>query len=877
MGGLAGACTSSESSDDDLGGMSGAGTGTAGSNGGAGGSMPTGGGSGTAGNGIGGGAGVVTGGGAGTGALAGTGGSAGSGAQAGSGGAAAGAAGSGGGYAGASGASAGAGGASGSGGKAGSSGSAGAAGKSGGPLPAFPGADGAAGTITGGRGGDVCHVTLLDTDFSDTRPGTLRACLSNVTGARTVVFDVSGVFSLGRTATAGYVANGNGWDTASRLNIPANVTLAGQTAPGPVIIMGGSLRPGATNIIVRNVTVAPGYGNRNFNEMNDPMSGDFPDSYVFDAFDISGQNVMIDHVTTVYATDETISCNEQANNLTIQYSNVSQGQNYPQADAESSGVSYTGHALGSLLQPGSNAKVSVLHNLYAHQKGRLPRIGTEADALSVSGVGAYDDFRNNVFYNWLGTAGTGASGQAFQTNFVGNFYLAGPGGDNPTGGSATTLTNASGGTSIFNGSDGSLAKLYHSGNVKDVNKDGDANDGAALANSDFGTSSFQSNAYTQVPYMGVTATAAAAYAHVLDYAGARFWQRGAIDARIVSEVRAGTGKIMAWADDPFDSNGSEGSEWRALVATPMTARPSGYDTDADGMPNAWETTQGLNPNAADNNGDADADGYTNLEEYINEIAAWPALAALEFTGETNSRYAEIQNWLVGPSSNHTGMRKTAYWQPSRYDVARITSGTAIVDAAGQQAGALVIGGAGTLALTGGWLDAARSVTVAGRFELRAGALWTPELAHGPRGGVFDFRGGSLSAGLVRFDLVNGGGALAPGRDGVGVTNVAGNLTLSRGSLVVNVTRERSDVVRASGRVTLGGALRIEPSGAFVPRAGDSWTIVLADGGLRGRFASVTPGYVVSVVGSRVVVTYGEALECVLARSSRDPLSSRDAG
>ena len=103
------------------------------------------------------------------------------------------------------------------------------------------------------------------------------------------------------------------------------------------------------------------------------------------------------------------------------------------------------------------------------------------------------------------------------------------------------------------------------------------------------------------------------------------------------------------------------------------------------MPNTWETTNGLNPNAADNNGDTDADGYTNLEEYLNEIAAWPAIAALQFTGRNNSRYAEIQNWIVGPSKAHTGMRDTAYWQPSRYDVAQITAGTAIVDAVGQHA------------------------------------------------------------------------------------------------------------------------------------------------------------------------------------------------
>ena len=276
--------------------------------------------------------------------------------------------------------------------------------------------------------------------------------------------------------------------------------------------MGGTVKPGGTNIILRNVTFAPGYGNRSFDEpTRAPAAGDFPDSYTYDALDISGTNLIIDHVTAVYATDETVSMNELANNITVQYCNISQGQNYPQADAEATTITYTGHALGSLFQAGSNAKVSILHNLYAHLKGRLPRVGTEAAALTVAGVGAYNDFRNNVFYNWLGTAGTGAAGQASQNNFIDNFYLAGNGGDNPSGGTSTALTTSAGGTSIFNGSDATLTKVFHSGNLKDTNHDGDATDGVALANADFGTSAFQTGAFTQTPYYGVTATATAAF------------------------------------------------------------------------------------------------------------------------------------------------------------------------------------------------------------------------------------------------------------------------------------------------------------------------------------------------------------------------------
>src|SRR5262249_58094441 len=131
------------------------------------------------------------------------------------------------------------------------------------------------------------------------------------------------------------------------------------------------------------------------------------------------------------------------------------------------------------------------------------------------GGGAFTDCRNNVFYDWLGAAGTGSSGQASQNNFIGNFYRAGNGGDDASGGASTAISTSGGGTSIFNGSDASLTKVYHAGNLKDVNKDGDASDGTALANGDFGTSSFQTAAYTQTPYYGVTQTATAAYDNVL--------------------------------------------------------------------------------------------------------------------------------------------------------------------------------------------------------------------------------------------------------------------------------------------------------------------------------------------------------------------------
>jgi Immunoglobulin domain/Bacterial TSP3 repeat len=603
-------------------------------------------------------------------------------------------------------------------------------------LPAFPGAEGAARYVTGGRGGLVYHVTKLDRNFDDADPGTLRYGLTDgnfpAGVPRTIVFDVAGVFWLGRFgAESNY---DNGWNAGqSRYNLSRNTTIAGQTAPGPVIIMGGVTKAGATNTIIRNVAFAPGYGMQGFHEPpNPPTPGDFPDSYVYDALDVSGQNIMMDHLTALFTTDEAISCNELANNLTIQYCNVSQGQNYPQADAEAQTLVYAGHALAHLLQAGSNAKVSVLNNLYAHMRGRLPRVGSEI------GTGAINDFRNNVFYNWLSTAGSGASNQPSFNNFINNFYLAGPGGDSPIGGTNYQLTFVSGGTGIFSGSDSTLTRVYRSGNLKDTNKDSDPYD-TSSADGDYASSALQSAAYNV--NIGVTLSAQDAFTNVLRHTGSRWWTRPYVftlgntntistndiaayeDERLIFETATGTGKIRAWADDPFNSDPNEGVEWKALLALradPITLaapynRPPGWDTDGDGLPDAWEIEHGLNPNVPDQNGDFDNDGYSNLEEYLNDIAAWPAPGVVYFNGDTNNRYAQIFNWRVsGVPVNISGLGTVtpfSRWQPNRFDTAVISNRTVYVDAVGQEAGTLLLTDGAVLSLTNGWLKLANKLDI----------------------------------------------------------------------------------------------------------------------------------------------------------------------
>ena len=741
---------------------------------------------------------------------------------------------------------------------------------------AFPGADGAGRNVTGGRGGSVYHVTSLAGKYNDPNralPGTLAYGLSDanftvggVVQPRTIVFDVGGTIDLGS------------WDTQCRFTTGRNITIAGETAPGGITIIGGVIKVAGGNTIIRNLTVAPGYGLRNTG------TDGFPDSYVYDAFDISGQGIMIDHCSTFFATDEHISANELAANVTVQYTNVSQGQNYPNLDTNGT---YTGHAFGSLFQMGSDAKLSVHHNLYAHQKGRLPRVGSSV------GTGAVNDFRNNVFYNWLGTAGGGASGQPSFTNFVGNFFLAGPGGDNPAGGTSTAITTASGGTSIFNGASSSVTRVYHAGNVKDTNKDGDRLDGTALSNSDFSSSTLAAAAY-DAGYVGVTDTAATAFDRVLDHVGARWWTRDGVvdtvDERIIQETRTGTGKIIAWADNPSDPN--DGAEWNALKNAPLQTRAAGWDTDGDGMPDAWERSLGLDPAVANNNADFDADGFTDLEEYLNEVTAWPAPTPAIFSG-TTGRYAISSNWDTN-------------WQPSRFDTVQVNSGTVAVDAVGQHAAtvrlaaAVVAGQSPTLAVTAGGLRVAGNVIIgsatgsSGRLSLEGGRLVVAgTIATGSAtNGLFTFSGGTLAAGAIDATRITSGtgtaqgtirvgthATVAPGDVGTaGRTTVTGSLAFDAGTLAIDLGGATAAtgfqaVSAAHDRLAATGGVVLDNAGlvlSLLDQYDPAWLIphtIVSAASITGRFHAID-GIEAGGV-KRLAVTYTATSAVVTAAAAGD--------
>jgi hypothetical protein len=231
---------------------------------------------------------------------------------------------------------------------------------------------------------------------------------------------------------------------------------------------------------------------------------------------------------------------------------------------------------------------------------------------------------------------------------------------------------------------------------------------------------------------------------------------------------------------------------------------------------------------------------------LDETGAFPAPAPIVFNSATGNRYALITNW----KTNDGGVTAGSNWQPTRFDEARINSGTAVVDAAGQHAGTLKIGaqagGTGTLNITSGWLEVNTEVIIGadpaatGIVNMSGGTLSAPTLSKGI-GGTFNFTGGTLHAETVNFALVNNGGTISPGHS-VGTTHVAGDLTLNSGVLDIEIGGTgigQFDRIIVDGVAHLGGTLKVDlvdlGGGLFVPQLGNTFAF-MSSAGTSGAFS-----------------------------------------
>lgn len=202
-------------------------------------------------------------------------------------------------------------------------------------VPAFPGAEGYGAVASGGRGGRVMAVTNLN----PSGPGSLQeAC--GATGPRIVVFRVAGTI-----------------DGDIRIR-NERITIAGQTAPGDGITIKDSLGIDASDVVIRYIRVRTDHE-------GDAIGGRYR------------KNIIIDHVSASWSTDEVFSLYHNEN-VTIQWCMITE------ACAKADGS----HRFGGIW---GNPFGTYHHNLIAHNDSRNPRWA--------SGCG-FNDYRNNVLYNW---------------------------------------------------------------------------------------------------------------------------------------------------------------------------------------------------------------------------------------------------------------------------------------------------------------------------------------------------------------------------------------------------------------------------------------------------------------------------------------------
>ena len=519
-------------------------------------------------SGAGGTAGVGAGGAAGSGGTAGAGGAAGSGGSGGSAG---------------TGGVAGSGGTAGAGGVAGSGGTAGSGGGATGLLRAFPGAEGFGANAKGGRGGDVYHVTSL----ADDGPGSLREGIDSASGPRTIVFEVGGEIKL-----------------KSRLIINKdNLTIAGQTAPGDgITIRDRSVDIAkAHDIVIRFVRMRRG-------DIDILASGKPTGSVGLDTVSIDdSEDVILDHVSLSWSCDELFGI-VQNRNVTVQWALMAEPLGDPKL-----------HPYGDEHAYGLNTSANTLtlhHSLLANYVMRGPQFEAN-DASNNQGYHVQMEAVNNVFFDYersgsryttgIETNPSAASNIDFLFHFRKNLYL------NPNGSRAEIHAELKHGVT-------DQVKVHVAGNIGPNRPTDTGNEWAIVWTSNADPSDVIANASSDVkaqmsntplfaPEIPVTEQSALdAYEAILQQVG--MWKkRDLVDERILQNVVA-----RKWSD--YLHSQAEVGGFPALQSgTPAV------DADRDGMADAWEVGAGLDPSdSSDGAGDLDGDGWTNLEEYLADLA-----------------------------------------------------------------------------------------------------------------------------------------------------------------------------------------------------------------------------------------------------------------
>lgn len=449
-------------------------------------------------------------------------------------------------------------------------------------LPAFPGAEGWGAETAGGRGGQVIIVdTLEDTEAADGRTSLREAIMTP--GPRMILFSVSGVIYLKEPL---YIGSNKGLYDFGK-NPYDDVTIAGQSAPGGGITLDGfplMITNHVEDVVVRFLRFRNSY--RDLKGENGPKS--MGDGIAID----EARRVVIDHCSVAWATDEAISFETNENfDITIQYSIV--------AETLLNGGHEAGtHSRGMNVAYGAD-RIAIHHNFFSSNDRRNAHlVGDRREDYTLQ---PYFDFRNNLVYNW-GSAGT-HMGFGSLSNVVGNLFVEGPGTEYNV--HPMEMEDDDAGTAIY--LEGNVSATY--GDVQTNLVKFPNNVVVGVVDEPFAAPSVT---VFSLDYLEET---------VLPLIGAM--PHDELDLRLFEEYAMGGGQVGA--SPTCDEHSCPTPVPAAGVAAP--------DADGDGMPDEWEELHGLDPeDAADAAGDSDGDGYTNLEQYLNELAIMPRLLFYEGFG-----------------------------------------------------------------------------------------------------------------------------------------------------------------------------------------------------------------------------------------------------
>lgn len=458
-------------------------------------------------------------------------------------------------------------------------------------LKAFPTAEGFGKLATGGRGGKVVTVTNLEDDATGTIEGSLRWAFNQYSSDFTIVFAVSGRIEL----------------VAPLKVSKKNFTIAGQTAPGDgICITKNKINlGGSSNFILRHIRFRIGQTDVDGNILAENSLGAE-----------NCENFIIDHCTFGWSVEENINTFDDHFH-TVQWCIVHEGLYNA---GHSKGVRGYGCQWG-----GSSATYH--HNLLANNQSRSPRFNGSRGNVIGQDLSVYLEYINNVNYNW-GSSGACYGGEntsenkkffGHEGNFINNYYKPGPATPTGTHYFFNQSLQRDGATSL------GPSKWHFSGNIMEGDDAVTGDNWKGFRNStsypigdikvdtviqtagdhDHQRYHYDWNVYTYKNYE----TAAEAYESVLNGAGA--WPRDLIDTRIVKSVREGSA--------PYGNNGIIDFPSQAEGELAYDTFDRVVDNDGDGMDDAWELANGLNPNELADGNRLTTLGYTALEVYLNSL------------------------------------------------------------------------------------------------------------------------------------------------------------------------------------------------------------------------------------------------------------------